>query len=829
KPDYLAVATDSPEATFRHRMYAPYKATREKMPEELVAQLPYIPRVMEALGLPYLALPGYEADDIIGTLAAWGEAAGLETHMVTGDKDFMQLITPRTFMFSVKGDETIRVGEPQVLEKFGCTPAGVVQVLALMGDASDNVPGVKGGGEKTAVKLIQQYHTLEGVYDHLGEIPGKLGEKLAQDRDQAFLSRDLVTIHRQVPIAAGLEDFKTPQGHLAENRPFIALLTELEFQQFRDKLLAAGGRPSQPGQGTQGRTGTQGGAESQGGAGIQGQAGGPSLGGHSQVGHSQVGHSQGGHSQQLLFGEEESGQEEPGAPGGVAVDILDSLEAVAGRLAVWGGANLLAFDTETTGLDILADKLVGISLAVEEGRAVYIPFNHPDLAPRKRDLLALLAPLLQGDRPPKCGHNIKFDMHIMLGEGILLGGLAHDTMIASHLLEPAERRHDLDSVALRRLGVRKIPTESLLGKGRDQTTMDRVEIPRVALYAGEDAEVTLRLARQFAPRLEETGQQNLFQQVEMRLLPVLVRMEREGVRFDREGAAEVSREMETRLESIREEIHQLAGERDFNINSILDMQKILYEKLRLHEVLKVRPRKIKTGLGFSTDEETLEKLSGHPLPRALLAYRELTKLKNTYLDQLPGFIKPSTGRIHTSFRQAVAATGRLASDNPNLQNVPVRSEEGRKVRALFLAGGPDRVLLSADYSQIELRVAADYSQDPTFLQAFREGQDIHSLTAQAIFQVGPDEVTREMRSVSKEVNFGLIYRMGADRLALVTGTGRDEAKDFIDRFFTRYAAVRLMQDDLMEKARKEGYATTRLGRRRYLPDIHSGGLAGRAA
>ena len=764
-PDYLAVVSDGPQPTFRHEKYPEYKATREKMPEELVSQLPYIPRLVEALGLPYLIIPGYEADDIIGTLVAMAEAEGLMSYMVTGDKDFMQLISDHAFMYSMKGEQINLVDQAGVADKFGCAPDGVIEVLALMGDASDNVPGVRGVGQKTATKLVQQFGTLEKLYDHLDDVKGvKLKENLVTHKEMAFLSRDLVTIRRDVPLGVGLPDLAVHPAPLAENEAFISMLTELEFQGFRDRILKAKGETA----------------------------------------------------------EEEVSQAE--------YHTVDTLEAVRGLVPRLRDAEMLVFDTETTGLSTTEDRVVGISFAVQAGEAFYIPLNAPAFEGRREEVLNLLRPVLESESPPKAGHNMKYDIHMMAQEGIDVLGAAHDTMIASHLTEPAERRHNLDSVALRRLGVTKIPTESLIGKGKNEITMDQVPIETVSRYACEDAEVTFRLFQIFTPQLEAMNETNVFRELEMPLVPVLVRMERAGIRFDEQGAASLSQDMERRLEGLREEIYDHAGERDFNINSIIDLQRVLYESLKLHEILGVRPKKIKTGNGFSTDEDTLVKMRAHPLPNSLLQYRELTKLKNTYVDQLPTFISATTGRIHSNFRQTVAATGRLASDHPNLQNIPIRSEDGRKVRALFVATDADHILLSADYSQIELRVVADYSGDPTFLQAFRNGQDIHALTAAAIFGVAPDQVHRDMRAVAKEVHFGLIYRMGPDRLALVTNRNRNEAQEFIQRFFEKYSAVRDLQEDLMARARKEGYALTRLGRRRYLPDINSpNSLAGRAA
>ena len=685
----------------------------------------------------------------------------MDSYMVTGDKDFMQLINSKTLMYAARGEEVTLTGMDGVRERFGCTPERVIEVLALMGDASDNVPGVPGVGPKTATKLIGDYGDLETLYDHLDDLKGKLRENLASNREQAFLSRELVTIDTSVPLTVTFEELTLKPAAHTHNPALLDLLTELEFQTLRDRLLKQ--------------------------AGLSPPA-----------------------------GESDAGEAEP-----VRYFTLKSPAAVAAKVAEWKDAPMLVFDTETTGLDYLTAELIGLSFSTEAKEAYYVPLNHPFLAPRRAEVLALLKPLLEGDRPPKGGHNMKFDLHVLRKEGIAVGGLAHDTMIASHLSEPAERRHDLDSVALRRLNITKIPTKELIGKGKDEITMADVPIGQVSAYACEDADVTYRLFEDFQPRLKETAQQQVFDTIEIPLIPVLVNMEHSGIRFDTEGCSRLGEELEGRLEENREQLYRLAGEREFNLNSIVDLQRVMYERLKIHEQLKVRPKKIKTGMGLSTDEETLEKMRSHPFPKALLVYRELSKLKSTYLDQLGNAVHPLTGKIHTSFRQTAAATGRLASDSPNLQNIPVRSEEGRRVRALFVPSDADHVLVSADYSQIELRVVADFSGDPAFLEAYRGGEDIHALTAAAIFAVAPGEVDREMRSVAKEVNFGLIYMMGPDRLGLVTGTSRDEAREFIERFFAKFSTIRQFQDDLIERARKEGYALTKCGRRRTLSDINS--------
>ncbi|MDH4248472.1 MAG: DNA polymerase I, partial [Deltaproteobacteria bacterium] len=816
-PDYLAVVSDLPDPTFRHQRYPEYKATREKMPDDLVAQLPYIPRLVEALGLPYLTLPGYEADDIIGTLVRRAATQGMDCYMVTGDKDFMQLIGEHVWMYSAKGDEMTLTAAEGVMERLGCTPEQVVNLLALMGDASDNVPGVRGVGPKTAAKLIAQFGTLEALYERLAEVKNdKLRNSLQDQKDNAYLSRELVTIDTQVPLSVELSALALHPKPLEGNTALVELFTELEFQTLRDRLLrrnaAAGVNMSATGRGT----------------GVK-----PAHEALADPGDTKLRDSgkRAAPEQGLLALDEPSTPAGPNASrGAVRYFTLKSLPAIAHQLEIWRKAEILVVDTETTGLDFIEDEIIGLSFSTTPGQAFYIPLNHPHLAGQRAEVLALLQPLLESSTPPKAGHNMKYDLHLLRREGLRVGGVAHDTMIASHLTEPAERHHNLDSVALRTLGITKVPTEALIGTGKHQITMAEVDIATVADYACEDADVTLRLHQTFLPRLKETGQLKVFTEVEMPLVPVLMEMEQAGIRFDQEGAQALSDELQVRLGDLSTQIYALAGESEFNINSIVDLQRILYEKLRLHEELGVRPRKIKTGMGFSTDEETLEKLASHPLPQALLEYRELVKLKNTYLDQLGGYLKPSTGKIHTSFRQANATTGRLASDNPNLQNIPIRTPLGRKVRALFVPSNADHLLMSADYSQIELRVVAHYSEDPTFLEAYRTGSDIHALTAAAIFGVPVEQVDRDMRAVAKEVNFGLIYRMGADRLALVTKRSKDEAKAFIERYFQKYATIRALQDELLERARKEGFALTLLGRRRYLPEInHTNGQLARLA
>ena len=794
KPSHLAVVSDSSAPTFRHHSYPQYKATREKMPDELAEQLPYIPRIVDALGLPYLVYDGFEADDIIGTLVTQAGAQGWRSYMVTADKDYMQLVTEQSTMFAYRGERSVHTGPAEVEAKFGVKPTQMVDLLALMGDSSDNIPGVRGVGPKTAAKLLQTYHSLANVYASLDRIQGqKLRERLHTDREMAQVSRRLVTIDCQVPLAEKLSDLELHPHPLHGNARLIDLLSELEFQSLRDRLLREGGPAPSDGVPANSVPGDA--------AATDGILAGSVFAGGTAA-------------------------DEKGSPSAAEESLdyvtIESLAALDAWLPRWQAAPLLVIDTESTGLDVITSELVGVSLSMAPQQAFYIPLNFPSPQLPTEAVLQRLKALLESPYPRKCGHNIRYDQHILRNAGIQLRGIAHDTMVASHLCEQAERRHSLDLVALRRLGLKKIPTESLLGKkGKETRTMAEVPLAEVARYAAEDADVCFRLYEDFMPRLRETGQLAVFEELEIPLIPVLVQMEQHGICFDAAAAKRFSAEVGEELGSLTRRVYELAGE-EFNINSVPSLQRVLYGKLALHTKLNIRPRRIKTGLGLSTDEATLEKMAKEPVVATLLAYRSLFKLKSTYLDTLGDYVKPETGRIHSTFRQTAAATGRLASDHPNLQNIPIRSETGRRLRALFTAKDADHVLISADYDQIELRLAAHFAQDATFLQAFARGDDVHKLTAAAIFELSPQAITPAMRATAKGVNYGLIYRMGPERLAQTTGCSRDEAKAFIQRFFQRYSAIRQLQERFVEEARKQGYAETRLGRRRYLEAIHGG-------
>ena len=789
RPNYLAVASDSSEPTFRHKRFPGYKATREKMPDDLVAQLPYLPRLMTALGLPYLILPGYEADDIIGTLMRWCSERKIAGVMVTSDKDFMQLITDTIVMLNHHNE---RLGLEAVRARFGGTPTQVIEVLGLMGDASDNIPGVRGVGEKTAVKLIQEHGSIARVYENLNQVKGKLREKLEFGHESALLSRELVTIDTEVPIPATLEDLHVERVELRGNPEFLALLEELEFntmlRRFGDSSVPkAQPKPAVP----------------------------PDTPGQAPPAPATV--AQGG-TPALAAPEIPETKREPMQ---IAIRLLETPTQCERFLQSLPSGTPCGLAFAHDGGHQVDLRLTYLAISGESGQTGVVDFRQP----ASRQPPAALHTWLANPEVPKVVHDLKQVTQILATAGITLEGVVGDVMIAAHLADPLEQRQDLDFLISRRL---QLWRPEVVTEDGPQLSMLVDEEATTRQRLGADAVAICALHLRLTPQLEQTGVWPVYRALELPLAQTLARLEQTGVSVDVPRLNEISSEFEIRLNELRTQIHQLAGE-GFNVNSVVELQHILYEKLRLHEQFRIKPKKIKIGLGLSTNEETLEKLAGHELPRTLLDYRSLYKLKHTYLDQLPTCVHSRSGRIHSSFNQTTTATGRLSSENPNLQNIPVRTVEGRRVRRAFVPSAPERVLLSADYSQIELRMVAHYSKDPTFLAAYRDGLDIHALTASAVFGVAENEVTREMRSVAKEINFGLIYRMGAERLALVTHTPKGEAKAFIERFFQKYATIHALQERFLDQARKQGFAQTLLGRRRYLPDINGEGLAKRMA
>ncbi len=755
QPDYLAAVFDTPEPTFRHKIYPDYKATRQKMPDEMSEQLPRIRQVLEALRVPIIEVPGLEADDVMGSLAVKAAQQDFETYLVTADKDFYQLVSPKIKVYDPgrAGKESEVLDEEGVLRKVGLPPSKIVDYLSLMGDSSDNVPGVEGIGPKTALELLQQFDSLDQIYQHLDKIGREsLRIKLEQSRDLAFRSRQLVTLNTQAPLAIDLEQLKRNEPDRART---FQLLKELEFNSLLDRFTAT---------------------------------------------------------------------EKTAAVNYWTITTQEQLSQLIEQLK---SCTQFTFDLETTDVDPMKAEIVGLSFCWKEGEAYYVPTvsakaqTRVDLftAEKFRGLplqlvLGRLAPVLQDERIKKSGQNVKYDLLVLSRAGVEVQGVDFDTMIASYVVNPSLRQHNLDALALTYFNYQKIPTKELIGAGKKQITMAEVPIEEVSRYACEDADYTQRLRRVLEPMLIQYDLKKLFDEVEMPLVQVLMEMERNGVSLDVPLLEKMSRELSQRLDELIENIYRLAGQR-FNINSTKQLADILFKKLGL-------PVQKKTKTGPSTDVDVLEELAKqHQLPRELLEYRQLSKLKSTYVDALPRLINPETGRVHTSYNQTVAATGRLSSSDPNLQNIPIRTEIGRKIREAFIPADDRHVILDADYSQIELRIMAHLSQDPMLIKAFQEGKDIHRETAALVFKVSPDEVTDEMRRRAKEVNFGIMYGMGAYGLASRLEIPQEEAEMFIINYFASYPKIQEFMMQTQEFARKNGYVTTLLNRRRYLPDIHS--------
>jgi len=751
RPDRIAVCFDTKAKTFRHERYPAYKANRPEPPAALVPQFPLIHRLVQLRGLPMLTQDGYEADDLIGTLARQGRAAGWTVVIVTGDKDLLQLVDDGVVVFDPMKDKWY--DDAGVRERFGVPPAQVIDVLGLAGDSSDNIPGVPGVGEKTAIKLVGEYGDLEGVLANAGSIKGKLGEKVRAHAELARLSRDLATIKTDVPLTLSAEAL-TPSE--PDPEPLRAFYAELEFAKLLEALPAAPSRIDR----TAYRT---------------------------------------------VLNESE-------------------LKAMIKELA---GVRGFAFDTETTSRSPMLARLVGMSFCADERAAYYLPLAHAYLgAPPQLDTsraLEMLRPLLEDPRVPKWAQNAKYDLLVLANAGVQVQGLAGDTMIADYLLAPGRGGHSLDAMAQRILSHTTIKYQEVTGRGKGQVTFDQVEIGVATQYAAEDAHVTWLLKDKIEEELRaDADGWRLYRELELPLLEVLAAMERTGVAIDADYFAALSHEMAGRIESLTREIYEAAGG-PFNLNSTQQLAEVLFEKQGIKPL-----RKTKTG--YSTDAAVLELLAeqGHAVPRLLLDYRGLAKLKSTYIDALPRLVHPATGRIHTSFNQTITATGRLSSSDPNLQNIPIRTEEGRRIRRGFVPA-PGRVLLAADYSQIELRLAAHLSGDENMIAAFRSGEDIHARTAAEIMGVLPGMVDKQMRAMAKTVNFGVLYGMSAFRLGRDLGIGTKKAQDFIDRYFGRYPRLRGWLDGIVAEAREKGYVMTMLGRRRYLPELKATDQQERAA
>ena len=793
KPSHIAVVFDIGGSQAREELFPEYKANRDETPEGIKVAVPYIHQLLEAMKIPALGVPGYEADDVIGTLAQKAEKEGFDVFMMTPDKDFGQLVTEKIKILKPGrgGDPAEVLGIEEVCARWGIQRVDqVVDMLGLMGDAVDNIPGIPSVGEKTAAKLLAEYDSLEGILENAEAIKGKLGEKVREFADQGRLSKVLARILTDAPIDLNERDLLREDP---DTEALKTLLDELEFRSLQRRLLpSAAAAPSAPAS-----------------AGGSPAASGATASGAPATTDGQMD----------LFGTALPAQEV--LPGSDATSTDHTYTLLDHAVAVQFFARKLAeqpafcFDTETTSLDTLEAELVGIAFSYEAHTAYYVA-----LPANREEAMALLEPLrgpLENPAIEKVGHNLKYDYQVLLNYGIRVQGALVDTMLMHYLVEP-DQRHGMDDLAQKLLGYSPISITSLIGpKGKNQKSMRDVDPAAVAEYAGEDADITWRLRSTLQPLVESTGVQSIYQTMEAPLISVLSDMELAGVKVDSEGLAAFSEELGQDLARLEAEVHELAGQ-SFNLGSPKQLGEVLFDGLQIG---RGKVKKTKTGQ-YATGEEVLEGyVKEHPIVEKLLEWRQVGKLKSTYVDALPQLVHPKTGRIHTTFNQAVAATGRLSSTNPNLQNIPIRTERGRRVRNLFVARDSDHVLLSADYSQIELRVIASMSQDPAMLEAFRSGEDIHAATAAKVFGVPLSEVSREQRSHAKTVNFGIIYGVSAFGLSNQTTLSRSEAKEVIDSYFATYPGIKKYIDDQVASARSKGYVETLLGRRRYLRDIDS--------
>ena len=823
-----AVIFDAPGRTFRDDLYEHYKANRSQTPEALVAQIAPIHELTQALGWPLLVVPGIEADDVIGTLATRARAAGMRTVISTGDKDLAQLVDDETLLVNTMTRDGVPptvMDAAGVRDKFGVDPGQIIDFLTLTGDAVDNVPGVDKVGPKTAAKWLNEYGSLDAILQHADEIKGKVGENLRAARDWLPRGRELVTVLRDADLSAWVGGVETLKLRPEDEEALLGLFDRWELRTFARRLVAdrqrreagtghvastagtAAGEGASAGQGTSGHVsaGAAGGRAGHGAAG-DGTAGLEALPGG--IGH---------------FTRDGIVLEAPPA-GELQAETVTTRAALDAWLARVQVADRVAIDTETTSLDPHAARLVGISLAVTPWQGCYIPVGHnyagvPEQLPLD-EVLAVLKPWLESDAPQKVGQNIKYDMHVLANHGITLRGVVDDTMLESYVLE-AHRTHGMDALAGRHLNRTTITYEEVAGKGAKAIGFDQVALDVATTYAAEDADVTLQLHHTLWPAIEASERlRHIYRNIEMPTLQVLYDMERHGVLLDRDRLRAQSQQLAEQLMELERQAHELAGQ-PFNLGSTKQLGEILFERLGLPVVKKTPAGKP------STDESVLEKLAlDYPLPKVLLQWRGLAKLKSTYTDKLPEMVDPKTGRVHTTYSQAVAITGRLASSDPNLQNIPVRTPEGRRIREAFIAP-PGHQMMSADYSQIELRIMAHISQDAGLLKAFADGEDVHRATASEVFGVPIAEVNSEQRRYAKVINFGLIYGMSAFGLAANLGIERGAAQAYIDRYFARYPGVAAYMERTRAQAREQGYVETVFGRRLWLPEIGSSNMGRR--
>ena len=753
----MVVVFDAKGKTFRHDLYQEYKANRPPMPEDLACQIEPIREIVKAMGLPLLTVTGVEADDVIGTLANEATSKGIDVVVSTGDKDMAQLVSDHVTLINTMTET--RMDREGVVEKFGVTPEQIVDYLALVGDKVDNIPGVDKCGPKTAVKWLQTYQDLDNLVEHADEIRGKIGEYLREATETLPLSRELATIRTDVELDFGLEDLKLREQ---DDQQLLELFREYEFRSWIAEL-ESNKNPQTPAS--------------------------------------------------------KSTSENLAPKTGKNYSVITDQGDLDRWLQRLKSADLFAFDTETTSLRYMDAEIVGVSFAITPGEAAYVPLAHdymgaPDQLDREA-VLEQLKPLLEDPGQAKIGQNLKYDKNVLANHGITLQGIAEDTMLESYVLNSVATRHDMDSLAMLYLGEKTISFESIAGKGAKQLTFNQIELEKAAPYAAEDADITLRLHQVLRPKLKQTGKlASVYEEIDMPLVPVLSRMEQRGTLISASTLRRHSQELAERLAELEKEAHDVAGE-TFNLGSTKQLQTIFYDKMGL-PVVKKTPKGAP-----STAEPVLQELAHeYELPRLILEHRSLSKLKSTYTDTLPELIHHRTGRVHTSYHQAVTATGRLSSSEPNLQNIPIRSEQGRRIRQAFIAQEGYK-LVAADYSQIELRIMAHLSGDKGLLTAFEHGEDIHKATAAEVFGVNLDEVSADQRRSAKAINFGLIYGMSAFGLSRQLDVERKLAQQYIDRYFERYPGVLKYMDNIRKQAHEDGFVETLFGRRLYLPEINA--------
>lgn len=819
KPTHIGVAFDLPGGTFRNTMFPEYKANRQEQPEDITIAIPYVKKLVAAMDIPLLMIPGYEADDVIGTLAKKAALQNFEVFMMTPDKDYGQLVEEHIYMYkpAVFGKDAEKLGVKEVCEKWGIErPDQVIDLLGLMGDAVDNIPGVPGVGEKTAAKLIASYGSMEGLYENVDKLTGKLAEAIKNNKEQAFLSKELARIELNVPIEFDEDFLKISKSNTAE---LSTLLDELEFRTLRKRLL-----PDES---------------------PQPSAGSVLLGGQQSVSSISSNKTPAVNAIKSKAGTQISMFDAAASPTPNVADadfsyadasdelnqaiststkdtiytklheyyLIDSPELRQSLVHYLMQQDEFCFDTETTSVDAVDAEIVGFSFAYRSGEAYYVPVSENQV--EAQQILEEFRQVFENESITKIGQNIKYDLMILQNYGIELKGKLFDTMLAHYIIEP-EQRHGMDYLANTYLNYDPVSIETLIGKGKGQGSMRDVEFEKIKEYAAEDADITLQLKAILQPKIAAFQQEKLLEDLEMPLVNVLAGMEMEGVRIDMGALKDMSNVLDIDIKQIQGDIFTLAGQ-EFNVASPKQLGDILFDKLKLDS----KAKKTKTGQ-YATGEDILSKLENdHEIVRKILDFRELVKLKNTYVDALPLLISKKTGRIHTSYNQAVAATGRLSSTNPNLQNIPIRTPRGREIRKAFVPRNEEFVILSADYSQIELRIMAAFSEDESMLEAFNKGIDIHSTTASKVFKVALADVTSDMRRKAKMVNFGIIYGISAFGLAQRLNIPRGEAKDIIDAYWVEFPKIKTFMDSTINKAREMKFVETILGRRRYLRDINS--------